>query len=279
MNKNTSEGDPSVLYCDSDYPSELFGKYRQNFDRVVHIQGIALDVPRYRELAAARQGPVLELCCGSGRVAIPMARDGHQVVAVDASKGMLALLEANLSQEDPAVAARVKSAQADVTSPSFSLSQRFNLIICGFNGLLLVGNRDDQLNMLSAVREHLTDDGLFVFDVINPLALNLEGNPAPRPLFVRRNPHNGNMYSRFDMSGPMGPDQFQQNYGYYDETEPDGRLRRLFYSYNMRHIFPSELELMLRIAGLALVKMEGGHSGEPVSSAKVPRFFVQARRA
>jgi len=277
MNKDTPDDDPAVMYYDSDYPSEFFGKYRRNFDSITYSMGIVFDVHRYREMAAARKGPVLELCCGSGRVAIPLARDGHPVVAVDVSKGMLSLLEANLRQEEPAVAKRVKSVQADVAS--LSLSKRFNLIICGFNSLALAGNQDDQLNLLRAAREHLTKDGLFVCDVVNPLVTNVNGDMAPRLLLVRRNPRTGNMYTRFAMSGPLGADQFQTNFGYYDETEPDGRLRRTYYNYDWRPLFRGELELMLRMAGLAVVKMEGGHKGEPITSATAPRFFVQARRA
>jgi hypothetical protein len=190
---------------------------------------------------------------------------------------MLSLLEANLRQEEPAVAKRVKGVQADVAA--LSLSKRFNLIICSFNGLVLAGNQEDQLNLLRAAREHLTKDGLFVFDVVNPLATNLNGDSGPRLLFVRRNPHTGNMYTRFAMASPLGADQFQTNFGFYDETEPDGRLRRTYYSYRWRPLFRAELELMLRMAGLAVVKMEAGHNGEPITSATAPRFFVQARRA
>lgn len=273
----TTDSDPSVTYYDSDYPSEFFGKYRENFDASVASQAIGFDVPRYRQLAAARQGPVVELCCGSGRIAIPLARDGHTVVGVDASKPMLARLEANLREEEPAVAQRIKPVYADVTS--LSLNERFNLIICGFNSLLMVSTLEGQLSMLRAVREHLTDDGLLVIDVVNAFCINLKGDPVPRPAFIRRNPHTGNFYSRFDMSGPVGPDQRQQVYGYYDEIEPDGHLRRQYYILQFRHVFRHELELMLRIAGLALVKIEGGYSGQPVSSIDVPRFFVHARRA
>jgi SAM-dependent methyltransferase len=277
MTKYMDEGDPAVTYYDSDYPSEHFGKYRENFDEIVKFQGIALDVPRYRELAKGVQGPVLELCCGSGRIAIPLARDRHAVVAVDASKAMLGQLQDNLRQEDPAVTERVKYVEADVST--LSLGQRFNLIICGFNSLLLVGDQEAQLRVLSVAREHLTDDGILVLDVVNPLALKLEGDPAPKPFFTRRNPLNGNAYTRFAMVSPLGPDQRQRLHGYYDEVEPDGRLRRQFYSFHWRPIFRSELELMLRLNNLATVKMEAGHSGEPLSSAVVPRFFVRARRA
>lgn len=277
MAKYMDENDPAVIYYDSDYPSEFFGQYRENFDEITKFQGIALDVSRYRELASGSRTPVLELCCGTGRVAIPLARDGRDVIAVDASRAMLAQLESNLRREDPEVAGRIKLIEADVTE--LSLEQRFDVIVCAFNSLLLITDMEAQLRALRVAREHLTDDGIFVFDVVNPLALKLEGDPVPKPFFTRRNVHTGNMYTRFATFGPFDANQRQRLYGYYDEVDPDGRVRRQFYSFHWRPIFRFELELMLRLSGLSTVRIEAGHSGEALVSAQSPRFFAQTRRA
>ena len=62
-------------------------------------QGLAFDIARYREIVRACGGPVLELCCGTGRIAIPIARDGYHVVGVDVSTGMLGQFRENLQDE------------------------------------------------------------------------------------------------------------------------------------------------------------------------------------
>jgi SAM-dependent methyltransferase len=82
MNANISDADSSIHYYDSDYPSQGLGPYPENFDEITKFQGLAFDVARYKELAQAYGDPVLELCCGTGRVAIPLAQSGFRVVAV-----------------------------------------------------------------------------------------------------------------------------------------------------------------------------------------------------
>src|SRR4051794_33599430 len=107
MNAGAEPNHPTIYYYDSDYPSPLTSVCPENCDEVTVGQGVAYDVARHREIVRAAGGPVLELCCGTGRIAIPLARDGYQVTAVDVAPGMLRQFEANLRREDGAVAARV----------------------------------------------------------------------------------------------------------------------------------------------------------------------------
>src|SRR5215210_8633506 len=62
------------------------------------------DLPLYLDLAAAEGGRVLEVACGSGRVLVPLARAGHDVVGLDASPHMLALARGKLEAAGQAVA-------------------------------------------------------------------------------------------------------------------------------------------------------------------------------
>src|SRR5215218_8149650 len=77
----------------------------------------------YRDLARKTGGPILELACGTGRLTIPLARDGHEVVGLDASRTMLRAARAKAEAEDLDIA----FVQADMRS--FDLGQRFPLII------------------------------------------------------------------------------------------------------------------------------------------------------
>lgn len=277
MNPRVQENDPTYHYYDSDYPSEFLGNYRENFDEITKFQGIAFDVQRYRELAKQASGAVLDLCCGSGRIGIPLARDGHRVVAVDIAEPMLAQFAAHLQGEPPEVVQRIEMLRADVAA--LALDRQFELVLCAFNSLLLIPDPEAQLAVLRVAREHLTPEGRFMLDVVNPLALKIDGDPVPTPFFTRRNPHSGNTYTRFAMVSPLDENQRQRLHGYYDEVDPQGVVHRRYYSFTWRPIFRSELELMLRIAGLTIVKLEAGHRGEPFASARSPRMFIEARRS
>lgn len=276
--KSTSDCDePSIFYYDSDYPSEELSVYPENFDDTTIFQGLRYDVSLYREIARRTGGPILELCCGTGRVAIPLAKCGLSVVAVDISPAMLQRFRGNLERQIDEVASRITLHQQDVTK--LTLEERsFPLAIIAFNSLLVVGGFAEQELVLRRVAEHLKLGGLLTLDIVNPLRLKIDGDPVPKPFFTRRNTNNGNTYSRFAMHGAFDVDQRQQLYGWYDEVSADSIVRRSFYSMYWRPIFRFEIELMLRNAGLTIDTIHGGHRGEPFTMDS-PRMFIEARRA
>jgi SAM-dependent methyltransferase len=276
MNPGLAADHPSIRYYDSDYPSPFDDRYPENFDAVVERQGIAHDLERFRELAAAAGGPVLDLCCGTGRVTIPLARDGHAMTAVDLSEGMLERLRRNLEREPENVRARIEILQQDVAA--LDLPRRdYPLAVMAFNSLLCILSLEGQRAALAAIARHLAPGGLVALDLVNPLQLPLHGDPVPKPFFTRCRADTGNAYTRFAMIGPFDAEQRQRLYGWYDEIESDGRLRRTPYSLEWRPIFRYELELMLAGAGLHLEALEGGHRREPFT-AQSPKMFALARR-
>jgi ubiquinone/menaquinone biosynthesis C-methylase UbiE len=275
MNANLPEDHASIQYYDSDYPGKETSLYPENFDDTTVIQGLAHDVERYLELASAARGPVLELCCGTGRVAIPLARNGFEVTAVDLSEAMLSQFRKNLEREEPAAAERVELVNADITR--LDLGRVFPLILLPFNSLLCVPRFEDQCSALAAAARHLVPRGRVVIDAMNPTTLPLAGDPVPKPFFTRRNTHTGNLYTRFAALGPMGADQVQELFGWYDEIAADGIVRRTLYSMHWRPIFRYEMQLMVERAGLAIESVEGGHQKEPFT-AQSRKMFVIARK-
>ena len=276
MNADADSTSSIVHYYDGDFPSSEFSLYPENFDEVTVYQGLAFDVARYRELASATGGPVLELCCGTGRVAIPLAREGFEVTGVDIASGMLEQFAANLARESDGVRARTRLVHQDATR--LALEERnFRLAVIAFNSLLCITDFRGQLDALRAAADHLAPGGLLALDIVNPLRLKLHGDDTPRPFFTRRNPHNGNTYTRFAMVDAFDENHRQRLHGWYDEVDAGGVVRRRGYSVYWRPIFRFEVELMLERAGFELLAIEGGHSREPYT-AQIPRMFIQARR-
>src|SRR5690348_10402625 len=100
MNSGLESTHPSVQYYDGDYPSKEFSVFPENFDQTTAFQGLSHDAQRYEELARTTGGPVLELCCGTGRIAIPIAKMGYEVTGVDISAGILEQFRNNLKRVD-----------------------------------------------------------------------------------------------------------------------------------------------------------------------------------
>jgi SAM-dependent methyltransferase len=276
MNPGISSHHPSIQYYDSDYPSPFDTRFPENFDSVTEYQGLAFDIDRYRELVSEFGGPVVELCCGTGRVAIPLARDGFEVTGIDFSSAMLQKFRQSLEREDESVAGRIRLVEQDLTKLPHA-EKRFQTAILAFNSLLCIPDFDGQCAALHAISNQLPRSGKLLIDIVNPLQLKIEGNAVPTPFFTRKNTNNGNVYTRFAMMGPFDADHKQELYGWYDEILPDGSVRRLHYSLYWRPIFRFEIEFMLRDAGFQILRIEGGHRKEPYT-AQSPRMFLIAEK-
>lgn len=276
MNQGISVKDASFEYYDGDYPSQDHGPFPENFDETTKFQGLAFDVSRYKEIASEQGGPILELCCGTGRVAIPLAQEGFEVTGVDISENFLGQFRAKLERQDADLRRQITLVQQDICQLSIERKD-FKLAVLAFNSLLCIPSFSDQIKALKSTFKHLAPGGMLVLDVVNPFKLKIDGDPNPKPFFTRKNPHTGNIYTRFAMMDAFDEQQRQRLYGWYDEVEPVGTVRRKCYSLYWRPIFRFELELMLKEAGCQIIKVEGGHLKESFT-AQSPRMFVQAKK-
>lgn len=274
MNPGIGADDPSIYYYDSDYPSPYDTLFPENFDQTTEFQGLAFDIPRYRELVAEIGGPVLELCCGTGRVAIPLARDGFEVTGVDVNGAMLQRFRTALELEEQAVAKRISLIEQDITKLTIN-GNRFQTAILAFNSLLCIPDFNGQRAALTSACAQLKSGGRLLIDIVNPLKLKIEGNPVATPFFTRKDRNTGNTYTRFAMMGPFDADHKQQLYGWYDEITSEGLVKRRHYSVCWRPIFRFEIELMLREAGLEMLQIEGGQRKEAYT-AQSPRMLLIA---
>jgi SAM-dependent methyltransferase len=267
---------PWIDYYDADYPSLLTSASPACFDEVARQMGLDRDMERYRAIAADVGGPVLELCCGTGRITLPLARDGHRVVGVDVSTGMLEQLKAHLQREAPEVRERVEALAEDARH--LSLARRdFQLAICAFNSLLCISDFEGQRAALRTAGAHLAPGGQLALDILNPLKMNTQGDPPPLLSFTRRNPRTGNLYSRFTRMSRPDVEQRVRLEGWYDEVQLDGRVCRRHFLMYLRLVFRFEVELMLEQAGFEIVAVEGGFAGEPYG-AESRSLLLRARK-
>ena len=133
-------------------------------------RSVTEDVSFYVEEALASGGPVVELAVGTGRIAVPIARAGVDVIGVDSSPGMLALARA--AAEEAGVSQRVDLRLGDLREPP--VDERVPLVICPFRSLLHMENEDEKLRALRAARGLLEPEGRFVFDVFSPSREDIE---------------------------------------------------------------------------------------------------------
>ena len=133
-------------------------------------RSVTEDVRFYVEQALASGGPVVELAVGTGRIAIPIAQAGIDVVGVDSSPGMLSVARA--AAEDAGVAERLDLRVGDLREPP--VAERVPLVICPFRSLLHMETEDEKLRALRAACGLLEPGGHFVFDVFAPSREDIE---------------------------------------------------------------------------------------------------------
>jgi SAM-dependent methyltransferase len=127
-------------------------------------RSVTEDVEFYVEHALASGGPVVELAVGTGRIAVPVALAGVDVIGVDSSPGMLAVARA--AAEEAGVSSRIDLRLGDLRDPP--LSERVPLVLCPFRSLLHTETETEKLRALRAARGLLEPGGSFVFDVFAP---------------------------------------------------------------------------------------------------------------
>ena len=137
------------------------------------------DVPFYVELAREAHGPVVELAVGTGRVAIPVAREtGKRVLGIDLSPAMLAVARGRIAEAGVDVELREQDMR------DFALDEPAALVYCPFRALLHMPTWADRRRVFDGVAAALRPGGrfawnTFVFDM--NIATRLEGRLRPRP--------------------------------------------------------------------------------------------------
>ncbi|MCS6915879.1 MAG: class I SAM-dependent methyltransferase [Myxococcales bacterium] len=243
------------------------------------------DINYYRRLARQIGTParVLELGCGSGRVLVPLLRDGHEVVGVDLSLPMLRRCKERIARLGPARRARAHLIHADFRDLPLSMEgkARFPLIICPFNALMHLYTHQDLERFLGGVRARLAPQGLLALDVLMPDLSWLGRDPARRYGRTRlRHPLSGErlIYSYSVSYDPVTQVAFMRLH-YDPEDAPGGEAEqgsgRGGWVVHLAHrqFFPQELRALLHYHGFYVERHDGGFDGEPLSDASTEQVI------
>jgi SAM-dependent methyltransferase len=213
------------------------------------------DAAFYRSLALREGGPVLELGCGSGRVLLPIAREGILCVGLDASRPML---EAFRRKDPPSNVQLVHGRMQ-----SFDLSpERFPLIFSAFRAFQHLLTVEDQLECLASVRRHLAPGGLFAFDVFAPRLERVALTEEPEAEDVRFRLGGDEVLRFARLRRDRATQTMDVTFRY--ERRRDGRIVDSREAHTrMRYFFRYELEHLLARAGFTRLEFLGGYDRRP----------------
>jgi hypothetical protein len=197
--------------------------------------------------------PALELGIGTGRIALPLSRRGICVHGIDSSTAMVARLHA-----------KPGGAEIPVTIGNFAtttLDETFSLAYLVFNTIENLTTQDEQVECFRNVAAHLEVGGSFVIEVGVPDLQRLPFGETVRPFTVT--PKN------------LGFDEYDiatQGLISHHYRLEDGQLHA--FSVRFRYVWPAELDLMARIAGMRLRERWGDWQGSPFTRESTKHISV-----
>lgn len=207
----------------------------------------------------AGEGRALELAIGTGRIALPLAARGVAIDGIDISEAMVDRL-----REKPG------GDGLDVSIGNFAdvdVAGSYRLIYVVFNTLYNLGDQAEQVRCFENVATHLTDDGVFAIEAFTPGYLHRLRD------------------DQYVDAEEVRVDKVWLDVARHDPVEQ--RLEKNHVSLStsgirlnpvvLRYAWPSELDLMARIAGLRLHERWGGWSGEPFTGASRLHVSVYGR--
>lgn len=234
--------------------------YEWECARLLHEQ--RRDVCWYRRLAEELGGPILELACGAGRVAITLAESGWDVVGLDIQAHLVGCARANAERRGSA--ARTSFRVGDMRS--FTLGRRFPLVLLPYNTLGYLLRAEEVVACFRGVEAHLAPGGVFAFQVRSFEA----GEPSQPRGFVARGPYEDGVLEMYEAVTV----EAHTHISHYDE---EYRLRRsggpvvVFRErLTLRSFYRDEVEHLLAASGLRVRALYHDFDLRPRSRSQRP---------
>jgi SAM-dependent methyltransferase len=222
------------------------------------------DTEFYRRLARETGGPILEVGCGTGRVAAALAGDGHEVVGVDLSGPMLRLAEQRRAALSADAAARLSFQRADMRT--LDLGRDFALIVTPARVFQFMLTSAAQREALAALRTHLRPNGRLVLDLFDPLLDRV----VPSADVTTRGgeliyPTTGNRVTwEITARRPDPARQLIVEDWTFSEIDASGEvLRTTIEQLTLRWSLRSEMRFLFELVGLKVVAEYGDFRGGP----------------
>jgi SAM-dependent methyltransferase len=250
-----------------------------DWDRFVRLYDddygdFADDLELYLPFAERTGGPILEAMCGTGRVMLPLAEAGFNVVGVDISEAMVQRARAKLK-----TAGLERHARAELGDiRSLRLTEQFALALVPMNSFMHLSTGAEQAVALKAIHEHLQPGGLLILDLFNPDPHELSSDQDVLVHAKSFRSSAGYEVQKWVLRRSDFAEQIHYVEFVYDEIGPDRIVRRDVLPFTMRWLYRFELEYLLASTGYVVEALFGSYELDDYTSAG-ERLIAVARRS
>ena len=223
---------------------------------------VRADIPFYMQEAVESGGPVLELGVGTGRIAIPTAQLGIDVVGIDTSAAMLSRARHKLSTLGEG-SGNVELIVADMREfdlrDESGAQRKFPLITIPFRGFLALMTVEEQIRALERIRSHLSPGGKLVFNIFVPDPnIAFEQSDVPRHFNDVTDPLTGTSYILYQQSWYDTYDQIVRIRMLIEELDEDSVVAsRMYRDYSLRYCHRWEIHHLLVMCGFKIEDVWG----------------------
>lgn len=223
------------------------------------------DLQFYKKwLPKNKEAKILELCCGTGRLTVPIAKAGYNICGVDYTSSMLEQAKVKASE----AGLEINFIEADIRS--LNLQEKFDFIFIPFNSIHHLYKNEDLFKAFNGVKNHLKEEGLFLLDCFNPnIQYIVEGEKEQKKIAE---------YTTKDGRAVL----IKQTMRYESATQ----INRIEWHYfingefhsiqnlDMRLFFPQELDSYLEGAGFEITHKFGSFEEERFENKSEKQIFV-----
>ncbi|MCR9137221.1 MAG: class I SAM-dependent methyltransferase [Alphaproteobacteria bacterium] len=237
---------------------------------------LAGDVDFYLDCAKQFGSPVLELGAGTGRVLLPFARAGYEIVGLDSSPAMLQVAEEKLA-DNPEIAAQAQLVEGNMID--FDLGRQFAMVMITARSFQHLVTPVEQRAALRCTHQHLAPGGHLILDLFDPyfelLFADGEEPAAPR---VIDDPRSGHQIRRAVLSRKNNPmQQTVREVLQFEAIDGGGNLiakEETFWT--LRWSVRQEIAYLLELCGFEVLKQYSDFSRSPPAYAREQLWIARA---
>ena len=252
------------------------------YDESPVVRGRVGDVTFYRDAVHEFGDPVLELGCGTGRIALALAEAGHRVTGLDISERMLERCNQKRARLPTEARERVHLVQGDMTR--FDLDEKFRLVIIPFRPMQHLLEIEQQISCLQSVRKHLQPEGRIFGRQGGRLILDVFQTDAERmhdPAYMQEE-----LVSEYAMPDGRRVRIMERVAAFHRAEQRNdvemifyvrdarGKEERLVFAWTLRYFFRYEVEHLLSRCGFKVSAVYGDFDRSPLEDESPEMIFV-----
>ena len=241
------------------------GDFIYNADIYDGLNNSLSDLAFYKKwLPQNKDAKILELCCGTGRLTIPIAKDGYNIKGVDYTLSMLERAKEKAFQ----AGLKIDFIEADIRG--LDLGEKFDLIFIPFNSIHHLYKNEDLFDTLKVVRNHLKEKGLFLLDCFNPNIQYIVENERKQQVIAEYTTNDGRKVLIKQSMHYESASQINRIKWQYFIDDKFHSIQNM----DMRLFFPQELNSYLKQIGFNIIHKFGDFTEQEFDDNSEKQIYI-----